>query len=76
MDAPDWIIEITEETRCEYCGVEIVYAKTKRGQGVFDAETWRPHRLSCPYAEKWSKVKREKKRQSRLEDFGILRDDI
>ncbi|ACP55387.1 hypothetical protein [Saccharolobus islandicus] len=74
-DIPDWVESIIRETTCEYCGAEIVYAKTKKGIGVFDKESWKPHRLSCPYASQWTKKSKNKMRQTTLADFGILRDD-
>ncbi|MBB5253309.1 hypothetical protein [Sulfurisphaera ohwakuensis] len=76
INVPDWVIEVLEETDCEYCGAEIVYARTKKGIGVFDARTWKPHRLTCPYSPQWSKkVGRREMKQTHLEDFGILRDE-
>ena len=69
-DVPDWVETVIRETTCEYCGMKIVYAKTRKGVGVFDKDSWSPHRLSCPYAAYWSKfAKKRETRQTSLEDF-------
>ncbi|QXJ27097.1 hypothetical protein J5U23_02879 [Saccharolobus shibatae B12] len=77
-DVPDWVESIIKETTCEYCGAEIVYARTRKGVGVFDKDSWRPHRLSCPYADRWTRYSESKKKEARqmtLEDLGILKRD-
>jgi len=74
-EVPDWIESIIRETTCEYCGAEIVYAKTRKGVGVFDKDSWIPHRLSCPYSSHWSKKKEKKMRQTTLEDWAIRHDN-
>ena len=74
-EVPDWIESIIRETTCEYCGAEIVFAKTRKGVGVFDKDSWTPHRLSCPYSSHWSKKKEKKMRQTTLEDWVIRHDN-
>jgi hypothetical protein len=73
-DIPDWV-EAFEESECEYCHQKIYWVRHVKGYKIPVDPDWKPHRLSCPYAEKWTKNKEKKMRQTTLDDWAIRHDN-
>lgn len=54
-DPPEWVDSVIREATCEYCGEPIIWVRTRRGYAVPLGCDFKPHRLSCPYADRWSR---------------------
>ncbi|BCU68644.1 hypothetical protein HS7_20810 [Sulfolobales archaeon HS-7] len=71
-DVPDWV-EAFEEAECEYCHKKIYWVKHVKGYKIPVDPNWKPHRLSCPYADRWAKktsIKKKEVKQTTLEDWA------
>jgi len=73
-DIPDWVKSF-QEAECEFCRNKIYWVTHIKGYKIPMDSDWRPHRLSCTYAEKWTKKNKEQKmRQTTLDEFGRVGD--